>query len=111
MAKLKKLSYELLGAHTDSAGKYFPRGSVLTLSQEEAKEACFENKLKRIIDDSEASEILSKATEQAEKQADKIIAEAEKKAEAIVKKAGSLVSKSKQGKAKEESKEESKEAE
>jgi len=87
MAKLKKLSYELLGAHTDSAGKYFPRGSVLTLSQEEAKEACFENKLKRIIDDSKDSDILSKATEQAEKQAAKIIAEAEKKAEAILKKA------------------------
>jgi hypothetical protein len=83
----KKLSYELLGAHTDKAGKFFPRGSVIILTLEEAKEPCFENKLKRIIDDSQNSEILLKATAQAEKQASEIVSNAEKEAKEILAKA------------------------
>lgn len=85
--KEKKFSYELLGTHIDGSGKRFPRGSVMQLTLEEVKASCFKNKLKRIIDDSQSSEILSKATTQAEEQASKIVNDAEKQAEKTIKQA------------------------
>lgn len=87
MTKDKKISYKLLGSHTDEAGKIFPRGSVVTLTLEEAKQACYENKLVRIIDESESNIVLDKVTAQASKQAEKILEEAKKQAELIIKKA------------------------
>lgn len=87
MSKDKKFSYELLGAHTDETGKFFPRGSIVLLSLDESKAGCFENKLKRIIDESRDGEIVEKATKLAEKQAEKIISNAGETAEKLIREA------------------------
>jgi hypothetical protein len=44
----KKYSYIISGNHTDSEGNYFPRNSVIKLTEEEASKPIFENKLTKV---------------------------------------------------------------
>ena len=44
----KKYSYIISGNHTDSEGNYFPRNSVIKLTEEEASKPIFVNKLTKV---------------------------------------------------------------
>lgn len=44
----KKYSYIISGNHTDSEGNYFPRNSVIKLTEEEARKPIFVNKLTKV---------------------------------------------------------------
>ena len=44
----KKYSYIISGNHTDSEGSYFPRNSVIKLTEEEARKPIFVNKLTKV---------------------------------------------------------------
>jgi hypothetical protein len=44
----KKYSYIISGNHTDSEGNYYPRNSVIKLTEEEASKPIFVNKLTKV---------------------------------------------------------------
>jgi vacuolar-type H+-ATPase subunit H len=80
--KEHKYSYKLLGAYTEN-NKTYNVGDIIFLTEQEALQATFHNKVERIVDE-EQEKVLSKSTELAEKQAKEIINKAEKEAERII---------------------------
>lgn len=78
--KDEKASYKLLGNHNKII-----RGSIIDLTDDEAKQSCFTNKLERIITPASSVKESASILEDASKKAEKIIIEAKKQAEAILK--------------------------